>query len=466
MKPTRTAPSILGTLLAALLLTPGAIGQVVVFENVNVIPMDRNRVLERQTVVVRDGRIAGIGPAGKIPAPDGAVRIEGSGKYMMPGLAEMHGHLPPPDSSRELVEHILFLYVANGITTVRGMLGYPSALENREAISAGRLLGPRLYVAGPGFSGTSVKTAEEGRQMVRDQKRAGYDLLKIQEGLTPAAYEAISTTAREVKIDFAGHVPNDVGVRQAIASRQRSIDHLDNYLEALEANDSPVRGADAQTRARDLPFHVDESKIKELAQLTRKAGVWNIPTMALWEVFLSDATGDELRKSLQEVRYMPRSTVEQWVQRKNKMVEPDQIFMGFGVGGRTGARVIELRKKMLKGLHEAGARIALGTDSPQVFSVPGFSIHREIQAMGALGFTSFEVLQSGTRSVAEYFGTLAETGTVETGKRADLILLEANPLASLSNLERRAGVMVRGRWIPEREIQERLEKLAAAASKM
>jgi imidazolonepropionase-like amidohydrolase len=453
--------------MATLLVPSSVLSQVIAFENINVIPMDRDRVLERQTVIVRDGRVAQVGPAGKVTAPAGATKIAGSGKYLMPGLAEMHGHLPSPNSPRALVEHILFLYLANGVTTVRGMQGNPTALEHRSAIASGQLFGPRLYVAGPVFSGGSAKTVEIAQKMVRDQKEAGYDLLKISEGIAPIVYDAIVKAANEVKIDFAGHVPNDVGVRRAIQARQRSIDHLDNYLEALEADNSPVRNADAQTRARELPFHVDERKIPELARLTRDAGVWNVATMALWEIFHNSDTGDVLRKKLPELRYMPRTTVDDWVKRKNAMVAPNAgPFMGFAVGSKAGDRVIELRRKMLKGLHDAGAKVALGTDSPQVFSVPGFSLHREMQVMVACGFTPFEVLRSGTRDIGEYFGTLKETGTVEQGKRADLILLEGNPLQDISHVARRAGVVVNGRWLPEDEIKQRLEKLAAAAEKM
>lgn len=452
--------------LAILGQIPGALAQVIAIENVNVVPMDRNRLLERQTIVIRDGRIAEIGAAARVKAPDGAQRIDATGKYVIPGLAEMHGHLPAPDASRELVEHILFLYVANGVTTVRGMQGNPAALERRAAVASGTLLGPRLYVAGTPF-GANAKTVEIAEKMVREQKTAGYDLLKIAEGASVPVYDAIVKTANEVKIDFAGHVPNDVGVRRAIEVHQKSIDHLDNYLEALEADNSPVRGADAQTRARDLPFHVDERKIAELARLTRQAGVWNAPTIALWEIFHNGETGEAIRDSMPEIRYMPRTTVEQWVKSKNALLQPTSNgFMGFGVGAKTGPRVIELRRKILKGLRDAGAGILLGTDSPQVFSVPGFSIHREMQVMTAVGFTPFEILQSGTRNVAVYFNTLAETGTVERGKRADLLVLEANPLKDISNVARRAGVVVNGRWIPESEIQQGLEKLAAAATKM
>jgi imidazolonepropionase-like amidohydrolase len=461
MKPMRQA-----AFLAALALAAGASSQTVVFEDVNVIPMDRERVLTGQTVVVRDGRIAEIGPTMRVRAPEGATRVAASGKYLIPGLAEMHGHLPPPKSPPELVEHVMFLYVANGVTTVRGMLGNPQALEHRAAIASGRLLGPRLYVAGPGFGG-SVKTAEQGEKMVREQKAAGYDLLKIAEGMPPAAYEAVARTAKEVGIDFAGHVPNEVGVRRAIAVRQRSIDHLDNYLEAMEADDSPVKTADPATRAQQVPFHVTESKMAELARLTRAADVWNMPTMALWEVFHNGETGDRLAETMPEVRYTPRSTVAEWIKRKNALLQPPgNVFMGFGVGSKTGPRVIELRRKMLAALRRAGAKVALGTDSPQVFSVPGFSILREMRVMREVGYTPYEILVSGTRAVAEYFGTASEVGTIERGKRADMLLLEADPLKDIGNVARRTGVVVKGRWMAEAEIQKRLEEIAAAAARM
>ena len=424
--------------------------QVLVFENVNVIPMDRERLLEKQTVIIRDGRIAQIGPSSVIQVPAGALRVEASGKYLMPGIAEMHGHLPGSGSTREFTEHILFLYVANGITTVRGMLGNPAHLALRADVAAKRILGPRLYVAGPPFSGSNATSAAVAETMVREQKAAGYDLLKLTEGIRPEVYLAIARAAREAGIDFAGHVPNAVGIRVAIAERQRSIDHLDNYLDELEG--------DPQAAQR---------KIEELARLTRQSGVWNVPTMALWENYHGDRTGDQLRAALPELRYMPRSTVEQWVRQKNSMLQtPGGMFMGFGVGSAAGARVTGLRRKLLKGLHAAGAKIAFGTDSPQTFNVPGFSLHHEMQVMVASGLTSYDVLSSATRNPAEYFGTLADTGTVEQGKRADLLLLDANPLLDVSNVAKRAGVVIHGQWLTRKEIEVRLESLAAAAAKM
>jgi imidazolonepropionase-like amidohydrolase len=455
----RVLPTLLlsGTILLA---------QPLVIQNVTVIPMDRHRTLAGQTVVIRDGKIASVSRNYDSKPIPGAVTVDGAGKYLIPGLAEMHGHLPPPGSSQELVENVLFLYVANGVTTVRGMQGSPFALETRAAIAAGTLLGPRLYVAGPVF-GAAVKTAEQGIAMVQEQKKAGYDLLKISEGMTPEVYDAVAKAARQAQIDFAGHVPNAVGVRGALDAGQRSIDQLDNYIDTLEAAGSPLKTAGATRRARELPFHVDERKLAEIARLTRDHGVWNIPTMALWEIFHNGQTGEELRGSLTEVRYMPRTTVTQWVERKNALLKPGgDVFMGYGVGGKAGPRVIELRRKLLAALRDAGAPVALGTDSPQVFSVPGFSLHREIKVMAEVGYTPYEILESATRRVAEYFGTGKETGTIGAGKRADLLLLDADPLKDTANLARRAGVILGGKWIPEKQIQERLQKIAAMSERM
>jgi imidazolonepropionase-like amidohydrolase len=447
--------------------SPGAESRPVIFENVNIIPMDSERAIERQTVLVRDGRIAQIGAAGKVKVPEGALRVSGLGKFLMPGLAEMHGHLPLPGASEESVESWFFLYVANGVTMVRGMVGNPINLEQRARIAAGRLLGPTLHVAGPAFTGRNAPTTAIAAQMVRDQKAAGYDLLKfLDSGITLEVYDAIAKTANEVHIPYAGHVPDLVGVEHAIEARQSTIEHLDHYIQAMEADNSPIRNADANTRAKQLPFHLDESKMAKLAQKTREAGVWNVPTMAVWEDFYSRDTGEELLKKKPELQYFSRTLVDQWVRGKDALLKPPvRGFMGFVPASETGDRVLEVRRKILKELHEAGARIALGTDSPQSFSVPGFSIHHEMPIMVACGFTPFEVLQSGTRAPAEYFGELAEFGTVEVGKRADLILLEANPLKDVGNISHRTGVMVRGRWLPEREIQERLKKIAAAAAK-
>ena len=440
---------------AVMSVASDAMGQTVAFENVNVIPMDRNRLLERQTVVVRDGRIAEIGAAASIKTPPGATRIDGAGKYLIPGLAEMHGHLTAnylPDSAKA---DILFLYVANGITTVRAMLGDPEAITTRDAIASGKLLGPKLYVAGPAVNGKIAPTPEDGARIVREQKQAGYDLVKILGGMAPAVYESIMRTAHSLKFDVAGHVPGEVGVRGALEARQRSIDHLDQYIPSLKL-------------APDTSREEEDRRIVELAQLTAKSRVWNVPTMYLWDLFHNAETGEAMRARLTETRYLPRTMIDEWTKSKNgRLQPPNDTPTGVAAFGQTGTRVMELRRKIFRALKAADAPIALGTDSPQMFSVPGFSTYRELKLMvDDLGYTPYEALETGTLKVAEYFGTTADTGTIAQGKRADLILLNANPLANIANAENRAGVMMNGRWMPMAEIEKRLKEIETRAAGM
>ena len=177
------------------------------FVGVSVVPMDSERVLADQTVVVRGDRIVQVGPSRSVRVPDGARRVDGRGKWLMPGLAEMHGHVPPPNAPPEYTDRVLFLYLANGITTVRGMLGAPGQLELRQRAASGQIWSPTLYLAGPSFNGNSVSSPEQAVEMVRAQKAQGWDLLKVHPGLTRPEYDAMARTARELGIRVGGHVP-------------------------------------------------------------------------------------------------------------------------------------------------------------------------------------------------------------------------------------------------------------------
>lgn len=409
------------------------------FVNVNVVPMDSERTLQNYTVIVRDGRIADMGPAGTLIVPADAARIDGRGKFLMPGLAEMHGHTP----SGDFADAVMFLYVANGVTTVRGMLGQPGHLQLRAKTASGEILGPTLYLAGPSFSGSSISSPEQAERRVREQKREGWDLLKVHPGLTMEQYDAMARTASEVGIRFAGHVPADVGLVHAIRMGQETFDHLDGYLQHLDALDQPI----------------DQRRLAEVVRMTRAAGAWVVPTMVLWEHVIG--LGDPAtQRDWPEMRYWPEQarpgvpSIQGWVERQRRM-QRDPDF-----DEAAAHRHAENRRRLLAALNDAGVRILLGTDSPQIFSIPGFSIHREMVAMVQAGMTPYEVLASGTKSVGEYFQRHDAFGTVAVGRRADLILVNTNPLRDVRHVADRAGVMVRGRWLPETEIQERLERIA------
>ncbi|HUP47889.1 MAG TPA: amidohydrolase family protein [Thermoanaerobaculia bacterium] len=417
------------------LVAASAPAETIVFRNVNVIPMTDEKVLERQTVVVHAGRIVSVG---KAPArlPAGARVIDGRGKYLVPGLAEMHGHIPPMTAQPHVIEDTLFLYVANGITTVRGMLGHPGQLELRQKSKLGQIAAPNLYLAGPSFSGSSINSPEEAVEKVRQQKREGWDLLKVHPGLTREEYDAMARTAHEERIRFGGHVPAEVGLLHAIAVGQETFDHVDGYVEYLEGDKGPI----------------DEKRLAEVVKKSREAGVWVVPTMALWEVLFGTLDLEALR-GYEELKYVPQASVDQWTRLYNQRLER---------GSReTAKNVVENRIRILKALNEGGVKILMGTDAPQQFSVPGFSLHRELQWMRRAGMTPYQILLSGTRNVGAYFRSHDSFGTIEPGKRADLILLEANPLQDIANVSKVAGVMVNGRWLTKSQIDARIAKIAA-----
>jgi hypothetical protein len=413
--------------------------------------MDANRVLANQTVVVRDGRIVAVGPASSTQVPAGATRVDGRGQYLMPGIAEMHGHIPGPNNP-QFQEDVLFLYVAQGALTVRGMQGHPSHLALRERVRAGDLVGPLLYLSSPPISGNNASTPAIADSLVRAHKAAGYDLLKVHENIPVDAYQALSRTAHSLNMQFGGHVSDLVGLQGALAARQTTVDHLDNYLDAIERDNSPIRNAPPGQRVWQLPLHVDEAKIPQVARATREAGVANVPTMALWEV-IRGAHDPATMRNRPENRYMPRQMVDGWANQVTDILS--------NADPATAAREVALRRKILKALHDEGAVILMGTDAPQLFSVPGFSLHRELVIMADAGLTPFEILRTGTVNVAEHMGTANEAGTIAVGKRADLVLLDANPLQNIANAQRIAGVMWNGRWLPQSQIQARLDAIAA-----
>jgi hypothetical protein len=213
---------------------------IVAFEGVTLIPMDRERLLPKQTVIVRDGRIAEIASADRLKLPSGAVRVDGRGKFLIPALAEMHAHIPGSDASDQEIARVLFMYVANGIGTIRGMLGDPRHLLLRDRAARGELISPTIYTSGPSFRGTSAPTVDVAVKMVTEQKAADYDFLKIHPGVKRDVFDALAATADKLRIRFAGHVPIEVGLARALEARYWTIDHLDGYVEALARGGAPV----------------------------------------------------------------------------------------------------------------------------------------------------------------------------------------------------------------------------------
>jgi imidazolonepropionase-like amidohydrolase len=421
------------------------------FVDVTVIPMDRQQELPHQTVVVRGGRVTAMGPSSGVTVPAGSARIDGRGKFLMPGLAEMHAHIPSGEQPDSIIERTLFMYVARGVTTVRGMLGHPKHLELRTQAARGELLSPTIYTSGPSFNGNSVPTPEAAVRMVTEQKAAGYDFLKIHPGIRSEVFDTLAATARRAGIRLAGHVPADVGLQRALGAGYITIDHLDGYVEAMAGTGS----AESEFFGLNLGERLDVSRIPELVRATREAGVWNVPTQVLMENLVPAVTLEKLQQR-QEMRYVSHQTRSKWAEVKRSMLEET------GSTPQSMAKTMDIRRKLIKALHQAGAGLLLGSDAPQIYNVPGFATHRELESLVGAGLTPYQALETGTRNVAAFFGTLAHTGTIEVGKQADLILLDANPLTDIRNSAKQSGVMVRGRWLPRAEIDSRLATIAKA----
>jgi imidazolonepropionase-like amidohydrolase len=257
---------------------------VTAFVDVAVIPMDRERTLPGQTVLVRGDRIVEIGPLARVKLPDGAVRVDGRGKFLIPGLAEMHAHIPGGEASDAVVERTLFLYVAGGITTVRGMLGHPRHLELRARVAREELLGPTIYAAGPSLNGNSVPSHAAAAKAVVEQKAAGYDLLKIHPGVTREVFDTLVATAKRVGIPFAGHVPVDVGITRAIEARYATIEHLDGYIEGMLREGSRPTAEQSAFFGINLGEQLDDAKLPGLVEATRRAGTGTCRPRSCWRI--------------------------------------------------------------------------------------------------------------------------------------------------------------------------------------
>jgi len=427
------------------------------FVDVAVLPMDRDGVLHGQTVVVTDGVITAMGPSSRVRVPDGATRIEGAGRFLMPGLAEMHAHVPPQASPpQDVLDDILFLYIANGVTTIRGMLGQGYQIDLARRLEQNEILGPSFYVGAPSINGTSAPDPATAERMVRAHKAAGYDLQKIHPGVSRETWDRMVAVAKEVGLTFGGHVPEDVGLVHALETGMSTVDHLDGYVEAVASGDVMAKVAMGEDiRLEDLVRGVDEAKLREVVQRTRNADAYVVPTMYLWEN-LFGADDAERLLSLPEMKYVSVQQREAWRRQAAPGPRAEQGVLD---------EFFALRKRILKELSDAGVGLLMGTDSPQMFNVPGFALHRELTVMAEAGLSNQAILESGTATVARYVRDHLQRdgnfGTVSVGNRADLVLLGSNPLDDLQNLTDRVGVMVRGRWVSRAEIDEGLRRLAA-----
>jgi imidazolonepropionase-like amidohydrolase len=439
--------------------------------------MDSERVLEDQVVIVEDGLITAVGPAGEVTIPDGAEIVDGQGGYLMPGLADMHAHLLENQDA-------MILYLANGVTTIRNLSALPHILTWRDQVAAGELLGPTIRpgkrlsappvdtdflvyrlnrAAGPFFSfNTSAfgftADAAEGRQQVLQAKADGYEFIKINYLLSRETFDSIVTTAAEVDLPVRAHVPADVGVEHMVRSGAE-IQHSYSLMSYVAKDYVRRPGANVLDR-----FDLSEAdqKLPELAALMAENGVDFTPTLVP-DVIINRMFDDaqEVIQQQPAYRYVPPSFMRTW---RNPMANPE--VRAVVAGGQLPERayrdeVQAYNKRQVKALHDGGVRILAGTDANVLGVIWGFTMPEELELFVEAGLTPYQALEAATRLPAEVFGNPEEWGTVEVGKRADLLLLQANPLADISSIRQIVGVMARGRWLPQAELQGMLDEIAA-----
>ena len=438
-----------------------------------------------QTIIMKKERIAAIGTSNAVAIPRGAQVLDAHGKFLIPGLVDMHVHLTAagePDGSRKFV---LPLLLANGITSVRDMGGYlESLIPLRHEIEEGKRLGPRIVTPGPYLDGSPpsfepslvvtnrVQVNEDVHQLVLRR----VDFIKVQSLLSRDAYFAIAEAAKQEHIAFVGHVPDRITAAEAADAGQHSIEHLTNVLRGCSRDEPklmreqlylPLKQESApQSRERIVRWRqelLDSYSPENAAALIarfREKDVWQTPTLILLKNDAFPAL-ENTDASDEHAKYVPARTLDTW--RKTRSVQMQFVSPQ---DSQLNARLLQKSMNLVAEMQEAGVRILAGTDSPAPFVFPGSSIHDELQVLVEAGLTPLQALQSATGSPAEFLHATKDLGTIEQGKFADLVLLDANPLEDIRNTRKIRAVILRGKFLDRAALDSLLadEKSFASAN--
>ncbi|HEY3849793.1 MAG TPA: amidohydrolase family protein [Steroidobacteraceae bacterium] len=455
-----------GTLAAVFATAAVAAPAAVAITHVTVIDTTGGPPKPDMTVVVQDQRIVDLGKSDAVHAPGGARLVDGSGKYLIPGLWDMHVHEVFGDWIPRDEKVVPPLFVANGITGVRDMGGDLDVLKVwRAEIAAGRLLGPRMIIAGPMLDGpvprfpssAPVANPADARRWVDELTHQGVDFIKIQSLIPRDGYFAAADEAKKLGMVFVGHVPDAVRASEASNAGQKSIEHFTGIFEGCSTiEDQLIKGP------KSLGLNVktyDPARAKALIALMAKNRTWQVPTLVWergqWLVDDIDLSHDPLTK------YAPAAwkdhTWPMFVSDILKTMDTDPLPVR--------KKFVQMELDMTLAMFRAGVPFMAGTDTAAgVHIFPGFSLHQELVLFQRAGLTPMQALQTATLNPAKFMGRTADLGTVEKGKLADLVLLDANPLDDIANTQKIRGVVLAGRYFDRRALDEMLRGVAKAAA--
>jgi imidazolonepropionase-like amidohydrolase len=450
-------------------------GDVLVITNVNIVDTRQGLLSPNLTVVIRNGRIDSIAKHAMIASSHKTKVINGTGKYLIPGLWDMHAHSAGGPAAPWDAKVILPLYIANGVTGIRDMGGNLELLKQRKgSIENGQFLGPHMYIAGPFLNGgkpyeysITTTTPEQGRAAVDHLAGEHVDFIKVLSQLNRDTYFAIADEAKNRKLALAGHVPESISAAEASAAGQRSIEHLSGLtldcsregpelrkmrLDAAQKGDNKVYHA-AGMRSLDT---YDPGKARALFAEFKKNGTYQVPTLSWWRTQAqlgSASLSDPLLK------YVPATVrkSDDWNPRRIKQETPPALYDDL-------QRTLVSYMKLTGDLREGGVPVLAGTDSPDPYVIPGFSLHDELELLVQSGFTPAQALRAATYDVA-IFMRRSDYGMVEKGLVADLVLLQENPLTDIRNTRRIEAVVVGGRPFLRKDLDKLLDDAQAQAAK-
>lgn len=402
---------------------------VTAFVGVNVIPMDRDTTLMNQTVVVRDGRIESIRPSATARVPSGVRQVDGTGKWLIPGLADAHVHLVYLMNGKHN-PLLLREFVAGGVTTVINLLGLPEHLELRAKVARGEVFGPTIFTSGFYVGQPFTRSASQVDSVVKSQRAAGFDMVKLHGNIDADAYQTLAAATIRDSIPLVGHLPRNLGLTTALDAGQKMIAHAEEFLYGWFGMKS------ATTREQFITL------VDTAAMLTAKAGTWVTPSLRVFGAIPAQRENLDSVLNTPEMKRLPDALKFDWKPDRNSYRNIPLEALGSFRNQHM------LLRRLTLALHKAGVPLLMGTDALATAAVPpGTSAHEELEELMAAGLTPFEALKTATTNVARFLGQPNEFGVIRAGARADLLLLDANPLAGIGATKRIAGVMLRGRWL-------------------